>query len=65
MTPRKAALFNLAIAVIFATTILLACWLLDDSKQSKSITYLLIATWWIPFSCLSAAGLRCRRHRCG
>lgn len=67
MNPRRAAVLNLVVAIVFAAAILMSAFLLPDEEASATVTYLLIAVWLIPFTLLSAsAGRRSIRseYRC-
>ena len=53
--PQRAALLQIVIALVFASAILLIPSFLKDSEHLQSVTYLLIAAWWIPFSLLAVS----------
>ena len=58
MTPKRAALYNIVVALFFAAAIILASYLIADTQyedHAQTVTYLLIAIWFIPFTWLSAA----------
>ena len=43
----------LIVSLLFAGVILLASYFLKDTDYGQTVTHLLIAVWWIPFSLLS------------
>ncbi len=53
MTTRKANLLNIVISLLFAAAILFSGFLLEGSEHKQTMTYLLLALWFIPFSFLS------------
>ena len=58
MTPKKAFVLNIIIALIFAGAIILVSRLLQDSDHVQSVTYLILALWIIPSGMLTAAGIK-------
>ena len=44
------AVLNILVSLIFAMSILATSYLLADTQYRQTVTYLLIAIWWIPFS---------------
>jgi ABC-type bacteriocin/lantibiotic exporter with double-glycine peptidase domain len=58
MSPKKAVVLNIIIALIFAGAILLSSWILKDTKHAMTVTYIIIALWFIPSGILTAAGVR-------
>ena len=59
MTPKRAATYNIVISLVFAAAITLASYLIADTQyegHAQTVTYLLIAIWFVPFTWLSAAG---------
>ncbi len=58
MTPQRAATYNIVISLFFAAAILLASYLMVNTQYeeyAQTVTYLLIALWFVPFTWLSAA----------
>ncbi|MEZ4726918.1 MAG: permease prefix domain 1-containing protein [Caldilineaceae bacterium] len=58
MTPKRAALYNILVSLFFAAAIILASYLIADTQyehHAQTVTYLLIALWFVPFTWLSAA----------
>lgn len=53
MAKNKLALLNILISLIFAGLIICASQLFQGEEYKDTITYLLIALWFIPFSWLS------------
>ena len=41
-------------ALVFASAILLASYLMRDSRHDQTVQYLLIALWFVPFSMLTS-----------
>jgi hypothetical protein len=56
MTPQKAAVLNIIISLMFAAAIISVTCFSDDATDNNTITFLLIALWFIPFSLLSGFG---------
>ena len=48
--PKVAAVKLILISLAFATMILFSSWLMRGFEHRMTVTYLLIALWWIPFS---------------
>lgn len=58
MSPKRAATYNIGLSLIFAAAILLASYLMVNTQYeeyAQTVTYLLIALWFAPFTWLSAA----------
>lgn len=58
MEPRKAAMYNVAISIVFAVVIVLSSYLFKGTRHDGAMMPLLIALWVIPYSWLST---RCKR----
>ena len=69
LTPKKLAALNIGVSLIFAAAILVANFFFKDSSYDETITYSLIAVWWIPFSWLTAmtqrANQKAGKSKCG
>lgn len=49
MKPKKAATLNIAVALIFATAMIVSSIMIDDAEKANQTTFLIIALWIIPF----------------
>lgn len=58
MSPKKAIILNIIIALIFAGAIMLSSWLLQDTEHAQTVMYIIIALWFIPSGILTAAGVK-------
>ena len=58
MSPKKAVILNIIIALIFAGAIILSSWLLQDTDYAQTVMYIIIALWIIPSGILTAAGVK-------
>ena len=50
MNFKNRAFALIGISIIAAIAILVASFLLGDRDSSQTVTYIIIAIWWIPFS---------------
>lgn len=57
MSPKTAVVLNIVIALIFAGAILLSSWILRDTEHALTVTYIIIALWFIPSGLLTVAGI--------
>lgn len=62
MNAKKATIWMILVSLFFAGAIVVASYLLKDSFYADSVTYGLIAVWWIPFSILGVSSVRSRRR---
>ena len=56
MNKKKIAVFQISIALVFATAILLSSYLLEGTlyaKHTDTVSFLLIAVWFVPFTFLA------------
>lgn len=53
MQNNKLALLNILISIIFAGLMIGASYLFQGEEYKNTVTYMLIALWFIPFSYLS------------
>lgn len=61
MNSKLSAVLIIVVSLIFAAAIVLSSYLLkgsDYAQYSQTVTFLLIAVWFIPFSLLTAAGTK-------
>ncbi len=62
MTPKRAAISIILVSLAFAMVMLLSSWLMADSEHRETVTFLLIAVWWIPYSFFCARlGSQCKK----
>lgn len=61
MNEKKRAGLLIGISIVFAITMMISSSLIEDSGTSQTVTNILIAIWWIPFSFLVAGVSRKRR----
>ena len=52
MSSKKVAILQIGVALLFALAILLSSYFIDSSEQSQTVTTILIAIWFVPFSYL-------------
>jgi len=55
LSPRRRSRLLIGVSLLFAGAMLGGSWFLEG-EDSQTITYVLIAIWWIPFSVLSSGG---------
>jgi len=64
MTVRTAAVLNIVVSLIFAAAIIISGRMLKGTDHGQTVTFLLIAAWWIPFTWLThRGGTGCRRAK--
>lgn len=63
MNQKKAALVNIGISILFAAAIIVSAFLLKGTQYQQTVTWLLIAVWWIPFSWLGGRACTSCRAR--
>ena len=56
LSDKERSALLIAVSLVFAGAMLFASYLMRASEHSQTVTYALIAVWWIPFSVLSTAG---------
>lgn len=61
MNEKKRASLLIGISIVFAIAMMVSSSLIEDGGTSQTVTYILLAIWWIPFSFLSAAAGKRRR----
>ncbi len=68
MDKNKAAIINIVISVIFAIAMIVSSLILNKlhySEHSQTVTFILIALWFIPFSYLSRISYPKGEKNCG
>ena len=58
MNLKKATYLNIGISILFAIAMVLSSYFLDGSDYEQTVTYLLIALWFIPFAFLSRVSVK-------
>ena len=64
MSSKKVAILQIGVALLFALAILLSSYFIDSSEQSQTISTILIAIWFVPFSYLVKTDSKNRKSRC-
>lgn len=64
MNTKKIILLQIGIALLFAGAILISSYFMNNSEHSQTITFLLIALWFIPFSYLLKIRSKNHKTRC-
>lgn len=64
MSKKKISALQIGIALLFAGAILLTSFLMNNTEQSGTATFLLISLWFIPFSYLVKIGRKNRKTNC-
>ena len=54
MNSKKASLSLIIISLVAAAAIIVSSYLLEGSDSSQTVTFLIIAVWFIPFTWLAA-----------
>jgi len=52
MNPKKVMQYQLLIAILCALTIIMSSVFIGDKSYADTITFMIIAVWWIPFTFL-------------
>ena len=58
MTAKKATVLNILISLLFAAAIVISSALVADTETAETMTYILIALWFIPFAYLTGRGVK-------
>jgi archaellum biogenesis protein FlaJ (TadC family) len=52
MNPKQTTVSIIIVSIVFAIAIVMASIIMDDSEHSNTVTLILIAIWFIPFTYL-------------